>query len=163
MGCGAFDGYMSYACQRVERASGLIFVLRLCHSILPERRAVFSGDHYSLRRRYWWIHGSGTGEARYTVLFCGSVIELSWSRWVRGSGFRWISTLGHCALGMCMPACREGERTELCFCACAAQFSRIRAGVFGGSLPLAAALSVATCQREGRGGAMLRFRLHFRH
>ena len=30
MGCGAFDAYMPYACQRIGRASGLIFVFTAC-------------------------------------------------------------------------------------------------------------------------------------
>ena len=31
------------------------------------------------------------------------------------SGFRWISTLGGGAFGICMPACRKGEHTEPLF------------------------------------------------
>ena len=60
-----------------------------------------------------------------------------------GSGFRWIATFGGGESGMCMPACREGERTKLCFCAYAVQLSRtggrlfreistIDGGAFGG-------------------------------
>ena len=45
--------------------------------------------------------------------------------------FRKISTIGGGAFRICMPACREGEQIEHCFCVSAVQFSGREGGVFG--------------------------------
>ena len=52
-----------YACQRVGWASVLnvCFLLFSRRSIFPDRGAVFMGDIYNRRRRFWWIHVIGTG------------------------------------------------------------------------------------------------------
>ena len=76
------------------------------------RGVVFSGDLYNRGRPFRWIHVIGTGGAR-AALFCASAIELSRNGGKRGSGFWWISTLGGETFGICLPACREGVRTEL--------------------------------------------------
>ena len=48
------DVALVYACQRVGRASVLIFVFFcLRRSIFTDRGAVFSGDLYNRRRRFW--------------------------------------------------------------------------------------------------------------
>ena len=60
----------------------------------------------------------------------------------RRSGFRWISTLGGGAFGICKPACREGEHTDHFVFACAFQFSLTGGRCFRGSLQSAAVLLV---------------------
>ena len=64
--------------------------------------------------------------------------------------------------GTCMPACREGWRTELCFRACAVKFPGPEGGVFYGSLPSAAALLVYACQRVGKANGVKVFCFRFR-
>ena len=57
-----------------------------------------------------------------------------------------------------MPACREGERTELLLFALAPlNFPGLGGGVLGGSLPLA-----GTCESDGRENLLNRFLLRFR-
>ena len=56
------------ACQRIERASGLNLVFALAPFNFSGLRAVFSGDLYNRRWRFWWIHACGTrGQAPCTV------------------------------------------------------------------------------------------------
>ena len=80
---------------------------------------------------------------------------------MRGSGLRWIVTLGGDALGICMPACRDGEHTEPLYCACAVQLSRtgrryfrgistVGGGTFGGYMSV---------EREGKRAALFSFAL----
>ena len=101
------------------------------------------------------------GEARCTVLFCVSADEFSPSEWARGSGFRWIATLGGGVFSICMPACREGEHTEPFYCDCAVQFSRagrpyfrgrstVGGGTFGGYMSV---------EREGNRATLFSFAL----
>ena len=90
--------------------------------------------------------GTG-GEACCIVCFCVSTIGFSRSGGTRGSGFRWISTLGGGAFGICMPASREGEHPEHYIITCAFQFfltggryfrgiCTFGGGAIGGFLPL---------------------------
>ena len=149
---------------REGKHTELFVFLCLHRSFFRDRGAVFSGDIHNRRRRFWWIHASGTGgEARCTIVFCVSAVELSQSGGAKGSGFRWISTLGGCAFGMCMPACREGERgLNFVFALAPLIFFGTGGGVFYGSLQSAAALLGDTCQRDGRGGAVHSSLLRFR-
>ena len=89
-----------------------------------------------------------------------------------GGGVFWqISTIGGGAFGICMPACREGERSErFVFCACDVPFSltagqcfraisTIGAGAFGVLCMSAgresiAALLVYACQRVRRASGL---------
>ena len=88
----------------------------LRRSIFPDRGAVFSGDPYNRRRRLCWIHASGpAGEAHCTVFFCVSTVEFSRSGASRLKELPCIATLDGGTFGVRMPACRGGERTELCF------------------------------------------------
>ena len=114
----------SYKLYREDGRTEFVFI-RLRISVFPDQGAVFSGDLYSRRRRFWWIRAMETGgEACCTVPFCTSAVDISRIGGAKGSGFWWIATLGGGAFGICMPACREGERTELCFYARAVRFSR---------------------------------------
>ena len=53
---------------------------------------------------------------------------------MRGSGFRWIAILGGGTSGICMPACRESERTELLFLRLRRSVFQDRGAVFSGDL-----------------------------
>ena len=112
----------------------------------------------------WWIHAIGTGgEARCAVLFCAFVVQLLRGGGARENGFWCIVTVGGGAFGICMPACREGDYTELLFFVLAPfNFPGPASGIFGGSVQSAAVLLVDICERDRRGGTMNRFRLRFR-
>ena len=77
-------------------------------------------------------------------------MEFSRSGGAKGKGFGWIATLGGDVFGICMPACTEGERTELHRCACTVKFPGPRGGGFDGYSPSAAVFSVYACQGVGR-------------
>ena len=61
-----------------------------------------------------------------------------------------------------MPACREGERTELCFGLAPFNFLEPRGGVFDRSVPSAGAFLVYSCQRVGRVNGVVFCFLRFR-
>ena len=137
--------------------------LCLCHSIFPERRAVFrvistvcggAIDGYTLAGR----------EGRHDAPFSFVLPPLN---------FHGVSGRGGAGSGGSLPsadallacACqRLGRASGLNFVFVLASFNFPGPGdcVFGGSPHSAAALSVDTCQWDGRGGAMHRFRLRFR-
>ena len=79
-----------------------------------------------------------------------------------GDGFWQIFTIGGGAFGVCMPACREGERTELLFLCLRRSIFPAWGGVFQKSLQTIAKRLVDTCQRDGRGRVLHRFILRFR-
>ena len=51
----------------------------------------------------------------------------------QGTGLRWIDTLGGGVFGVCMPECREGECTKLCFKCLRLSIFPDRGAVFSGT------------------------------
>ena len=138
------------------RAYGTFCFLCLRRSIFADHEAVFSEDRYSRRRRFWWIHVSGTGgEAFCTVFLCAFAVEFSRSGGERGKGFR--GSLPSVAVFLVYTCQRVRRMSGLNFVFALAplDFLGPRGGVFGGSLPSAGALLVYSCQRVGRANEVI--------
>ena len=77
----------SYKLCREDGRTEFVFI-RLRISVFPDQGAMFSGDLYSRRRRFWWIRAMETGgEACCTVPFCASAVDISRIGGAKGSGF----------------------------------------------------------------------------
>ena len=105
-----------YACQRVGRASVLNIILLACaYQFSPTGGLCFRGFCTIDGGAFVGFMPLGQ-EGKRAEPFSFAL------PWLKGSGVWWIATLGGGALGMCIPAWREVERTELFFRACAVQF-----------------------------------------
>ena len=91
-------------------------------------------------------------EGKRGECFSFALPQINFSRTggARGSGSRWIATLGGGAFDICIPAGREGERGELCCLRLRRLIFPDQGAVFSGrSLHSAAALLMYACQRVG--------------
>ena len=162
IGGGAF-GICMPACREGERTEPFFFALAPFH---------FPGAGAGVFRQISTINGgafcmlcmpAGRKGELGDRFFSASVVQFSLSGGGEGERISVDRYPRRRPFGTCMPACREGKRTELLFFVLAPfNFPGPGGGVFGGSLQSAAAPLVDTFQRDERGSALHCSHLRFR-
>ena len=85
------------------------------------------------------------------------LFALGWFHFPEAGGgvFREISAIGGGAFGICMPACREGDRTErFVYCACAVPFSLTAGQCFRGISTIGSGAFGIICMSASREGEL---------